>query len=124
MAQKYAATACCGDMTTPLGEFIELKLDVIRPIQKHAMDQVAAARQFAGRVSYWLGLDVQQAIPWGTPQQVRAEVRALIDAAHLPGRGGLVLTAGNGINGDCTLASLEALLDEAFAYGSAVTARR
>ena len=109
---------CCGEVTELLPAFISLGLDVMHPVQKHAMDQAAVGREFAGQISFWVGLDVQHVIPWGTPQEVRQEVRDLIDACHLPGQGGMVLTAGNGINGDCPLPSLEAFLDEALTYGS------
>jgi len=114
---------CCGDVTLLLPELIDMGLDVIHPVQKHAMDQAAAAEQFRDRISFWVGLDVQQVIPWGSPDGVRREVRLLADAFTIPDRGGMVLTAGNGINGDCPLPSLEAFLNEAFRYSpSAATA--
>ena len=55
-------------------------------------------------------------IPWGTPGEVRAEVRHLLDTFWRKGEGRCMITAGNGINGDCTLASLEAFLNESFNY--------
>ena len=108
----------CGNIEPFLPEFIEMGLDVIHPIQKYAMDQVQIAKKFGGKITFWVGLDVQQVIPWGTPDEVRREVRTLMDAFWRPGEGRMVISAGNGINGDCPLDSLEALVDEAARYGS------
>jgi hypothetical protein len=36
----------------------------------------------------------------------------------------MLFSAGNGINGDCPLASLEALYDEAYRYGTRVTGKQ
>jgi hypothetical protein len=63
-------------------------------------------------------LDVQQVIPWGKPDEVRSEVRRLMDIYWRKGEGRMLLTAGNGINEDCTLESLEAFFDEAVQYGA------
>jgi|GEM_PF-3060057 len=49
-------------------------------------------------------------------QEVRAEVRHMIDTFYRP-EGRLMMTAGNGITEDCSIESLEALLDECYEYG-------
>jgi len=108
---------CCGDIHEFLPDLVDIGLDVIHPIQKHAMDEGRVAAEFGDRICVCSGIDVQQVIPWGTPDDVRAEVRRLIDTFHRPRQGKMILTAGNGVNGDCTLASLEAFFDETFAYG-------
>ncbi len=112
----------CGCIEKFLPEFVEFGLDVIHPIQKYTMDERKIAAEFGGKVTFWAGFDVQRIIPWGSPDDVCREVRFMIDTyARRDGR--LILTAGNGVNGDCPLASLEALFDEAFSYGSRVQPR-
>ena len=106
----------CGRMNKLLPYFIEMGLDVVHPIQKFAMDYGEAAREFGGQISIWAGLDVQQVIPWGTPEKVRGEVRRLVDTFYRP-EGRLLLAAGNALNEDCPLPNLEAFLDEAYNYG-------
>ena len=106
----------CGCIEPFLPVFIELGLDVIHPIQKHTMDYATIAERYGSRIAIWAGLDVQQVIPWGTPDDVRREVRRLIDTFDRP-EGRLLLAAGNAINEDCPLPSLEAFLDEAYVYG-------
>ena len=87
------------------------------PIQKHTMDERVIADTYGKDIAIWAGFDVQQTIPWGTPGDVRREVRFMLDTYARP-EGRLLFTAGNGINQDCSLDSLEALYDEAYAYGS------
>jgi len=106
----------CGNIELFLPDFIEIGLDVIHPIQKHTMDEQKIAQQFGKDICIWAGFDVQQVIPYGTPEEVRAEVRHMIDTFYRP-EGRLMMTAGNGITEDCSIESLEALLDECYEYG-------
>lgn len=107
----------CGNVEAFIPEWLDIGLDVLHPIQKYTMDEKVIAAKFGKRLTVFAGLEVQQVIPWGTPEEVRQEVRFLIDTYWRPGEGRCMITAGNGINGDCTLASLEAFLDESFSYG-------
>jgi uroporphyrinogen decarboxylase len=108
---------CCGNIELFLPHFIEIGLDVIHPIQKYTMDEKKINQQFGKDLCIWAGFDVQQVIPWGTPEDVRREVRFLMDTYRKP-EGRFMLTAGNAIHDDCTIPSLEALFDEAFRYGN------
>jgi hypothetical protein len=112
----------CGNIEPFLPRLIELGLDVIHPIQKYTMDERKIAETFGGQIAFWVGFDVQQIIPYGTPEEVRAEVRHLIDTFQRP-EGRLLFTAGNGITGDTPIPSLEALFDEALVYGRGRGAR-
>lgn len=107
----------CGNIEAFLPDFIEIGLDVIHPIQKYTMDEKVIAEKFGGDICIWAGFDVQRTIPYGTPDEVREEVRFMIDTYGRPD-GRLMLTAGNGITSDCKVESLEALLDEAYSYGT------
>lgn len=108
---------CCGNIEILLPHFVDIGLDVIHPIQKHTMDEKKINETFGQDICIWAGFDVQQIIPWGTEQEVRQEVRFLIDNYFKP-EGRFMLTAGNGVNGDCPVSSLRALFSESFCYGS------
>ena len=112
----------CGNVEPFIADWIDAALDVLHPIQKHTMDEKTIAAKYGRDITIFAGMDVQRTIPWGTPAEVRAEVRFLIDTFWQPGRGRCMITAGNGINEDCTLAGLEAFLDETYAYGRAKAA--
>ena len=108
----------CGDVRPFLEDFIEIGLDVIHPIQKYTMDEREVAEQFGGRIAFWAGMDVQQILPWGTPEDVRKEVRFMIDTYDRPD-GGCMITAGNGITPDNPVENLRAFYDETYHYGLA-----
>jgi len=101
----------CGNIEAYLPELIEIGLDVIHPIQKYTMVEKQIAGKFGDKICIWAGFDVQQIIPYGTPDEVRAEVRNMIDTYRRP-EGRLMLTFGNNVTADCPIESLEALLDE------------
>jgi len=109
----------CGNIEPFLPRLIDLGLDVIHPIQKYAMDERRIAALHGSRICVWAGFDVQRIIPFGTPAEVRAEVRHLMDTWHRP-EGRAMFTAGNGINGDCPVESLRALYEEAYEYGRTI----
>jgi hypothetical protein len=113
----------CGNVEALIPRFIGLGIDVLHPIQKYTMDEKKIAQKFGDQICIWAGFDVQQIIPWGSPEEVRREVRFMIDTYYRP-EGRLMMTAGNGINQDCSLESLEALLDEVTVYGEKVCAIR
>jgi uroporphyrinogen decarboxylase len=119
----HAWMHACGCLDNFIPGWLDIGLDVLHPIQKHTMDERAVAAKFGSRLTILAGLDVQQVIPWGTPDDVRREVRFLMDTYWRPGEGRCMITAGNGITGDCTVASLEAFLDETFHYGKKVASR-
>lgn len=106
----------CGNIELFLPEFIEIGLDVIHPIQKYTMEEKSIAKKYGKDICIWAGFDVQRIIPWGTPEEVRQEVRFMIDTYFRPD-GRFILTAGNGITSNCSIESIEALLDETYNYG-------
>ena len=106
----------CGNIEAFLPRFIDLGIDVIHPIQKYTMDERHIQKTFGDDIAIWSGFDVQRIIPYGTPEDVRREVRYLIDTYRRPD-GRFMLTLGNGATPDTPLDSLRALFDEAFTYG-------
>jgi uroporphyrinogen decarboxylase len=113
----------CGNIEPFIPRLIDLGLDVIHPIQKYAMDEREIARRYGGRICVWSGIDVQRTIPFGTPDEVRAEVRHLMDTWHRS-EGRMLFASGNVIRGDCPVPALEALYEEAYGYGSRVVRER
>lgn len=101
----------CGNIEVFLEDFIEIGLDVIHPIQKHTMDEVRIAKMYGERICILAGFDVQQTIPYGTPDDVRKEARYLIDTFSRPD-GRFMITMGNGATRDWKKESLEALYEE------------
>ncbi len=108
----------CGNNTDAMEMLIDSGVDMFHPVQKHTMDWPETAERFGGRISWWLGFDVQHLLQEGTPEEVRAEVGEMIRTFRRPD-GGLVLAAGNGITGGTPLENVEAFLDAAHELGRA-----
>ncbi|MDR0474435.1 MAG: hypothetical protein LBH43_12280 [Treponema sp.] len=106
----------CGNILPFIPHLIEIGLDVLHPIQKYTMDEREVASKFGRDICIWAGMDVQQTIPYGSPDDVRREVRFMFDTYYRK-EGRLMLTAGNGMTPDTPLESLKAFLDEALNYG-------
>ena len=106
----------CGNIERFLPHFIEIGLDVIHPIQKYTMEEKKIADAYGDKICIWAGFDVQKTIPFGTPEDVRKEVRFMIDT-YARDDGRFMLTCGNGLTPDCKIESFEALLDETYNYG-------
>jgi hypothetical protein len=68
----------CGSIWRLLDDIVDAGFDVINPIQTSAadMDPAAIKAKYGDRVTLWGGgIDTQQVLPFGTPDDVRAMVR-------------------------------------------------
>lgn len=108
----------CGNNTDALDGLAAAGLNVFHPVQKHTMDEVEIARKYRGKLAFLVGFDVQRTLRVGTPEEVRAEVRHLIDTFDFP-EGGMLLAAGNGIVAGTPFENIEAFLEESALYGKA-----
>lgn len=106
----------CGNVLPFMEDFIEIGFDVIHPIQKRTMDAGEVAKKYGSRICILAGVDVQRVIPYGTEEDVRAEVRWLIDTYRRED-GRFMLTMGNGATEDWKVPCLDALYDETLNYG-------
>ena len=81
------------------------------------MDWGKVAELWKGKVAFWVGMDVQDTLINGTPEDVRREVRLMRDTFDLP-QGGFLYASGNGIVGGTPLENIDAYLHECETYGN------
>jgi uroporphyrinogen decarboxylase len=101
----------CGDIEPLIGRLVEMGLDVLNPLQPEAMDIAHVKRTYGGKLAFWGGISTQKTLPYGTPDEVRAEARATRDL--LSAGGGYVLSPAQSIQGDVPLENMLALLEVA-----------
>lgn len=78
-----------GNVEAFIPDLIEIGVEILNPVQPECMDPAAIKRQYGDRLSFWGTVSVQRTMPLGTPEDVRAEVRARIrEVGH---GGGLIL---------------------------------
>jgi len=79
----------CGSVWELIPHFIDAGFDILNPVQCSAarMDAESLKARFGEHVTFWGGgVDTQRTLPFGTAEEVRAEVRARIQAFK-PGGG-------------------------------------
>jgi uroporphyrinogen decarboxylase len=108
-----------GAVVPLIPDLVDLGVDILNPIQVTAkgMDDTRyLKREFGDDLVFWGGIDTQQLMPFGTPEQVRAEVRRRI--VDMAGGGGYVLNSVHNIQGDVRPENIIALFDEGHAFGT------
>jgi uroporphyrinogen decarboxylase len=101
----------CGDITEILPDLIEMGVNMITPLQAEAMDVAYLKREYGRDLAFWGGVSTQTTMPYGTPDEVRAEIRERI---RIMGKdGGYILAPSHELQGDVPLANMLAFIDEA-----------
>jgi len=78
----------CGSIVALLPDIVDAGFDILNPVQCSAagMDPRTLKDRFGERIAFWGGgVDTQRTLPFGTPEEVRREVRKRI---AIFGRGG------------------------------------
>ena len=81
------------------------------------MHELEVAEKYGDRIAFLAGFDVQHTLQDATPDEVRAEVRWLINTFDQP-KGGMAIASGNGIVSGTPIENIHAFLDEAINYGA------
>jgi len=107
-----------GAVAPLIPDLIEIGVDILNPIQYTAggMDLAVLKKQFGRDLVFWGGgCDTQKVLPFGTPQQVREEVRRAIEILA-PG-GGFVFCQVQIIQPETPPENLVAMYETVAAYG-------
>ena len=106
----------CGSVYAFIPDLLEIGLDVLDPVQVRALDMSAEklAREFGRDLCFHGSIDTQQTLPFGSPEDVRAEVRSRL--ALFP-QGGLICGPSQEFMADVPTANVLALYEAAGAPG-------
>ena len=107
----------CGSVRALIPLMIERGLDVLQSLQPEAagMDARALKAEFGDRLAFHGGISIQRTLPFGTPDDVRREVRERIEALA-PG-GGYIVGPSHNVQADTPVENVEALLEACKDYG-------
>ena len=108
----------CGSIAPIVPDLIEIGLEVLNPIQPNAaaMDPAALKAAYGDRLAFFGGIDTQGVVPFGSADEVRAEVRRRI--GELGCGGGYLLAPAHDIQPEVPTANVLALFEAAREYGS------
>jgi uroporphyrinogen decarboxylase len=106
----------CGDFSPVIGDLVEIGvefLSTMQPVGK--MDLARIKKEFGDRVAFKGGLDTQQLLPNGSPQQVREGVKHVIKT--LGSGGGYVFMPAHMLYQDVPTDNIWAMLEAVKDYG-------
>jgi uroporphyrinogen decarboxylase len=103
-----------GDVAPLIEDFIEMGVDILNPIQTSAgsmSDLPSLKKRFGSNIVFCGGIDTHRVLPFGSPEEVRQEVRRVIQILG-PGGGcmiGAVHTVMNDVPPENVLAMVDAV---------------
>jgi len=77
-AGKMVYIHSCGKVDELFDELVEIGLNIFNPFQPEVMDTFALAKKYKGRLAFCGGISVQRLLPYGTPEEVRREVKRIL----------------------------------------------
>jgi uroporphyrinogen decarboxylase len=106
-----------GSVAPVIEDFIEMGVDILNPIQTSAMgmDTFAMKETYGDRLCFHGAIDVQQMLPFSTPEEVRYDVAKRI--YDLGRSGGYILSTCHDIGEDVPPENVIALFEAAEEYG-------
>jgi uroporphyrinogen decarboxylase len=95
---------------------IEAGFTVLNPVQPECMDPALVKSKFGDRLAFWGTVGVQQTMPFGTPEQIKDEVKHRIETV---GRGGgFVISPAQTLYSDVPLENVMAFFQAVEEYGN------
>ncbi len=96
----------CGSIKELIPDIIEIGVDILNPIQTHAAGMIPEElkQEFGDRICFHGGVDIQHTLPFGTAEEVEAEVR---DRIRVLGKnGGYILASTHNIQSDTPIENI------------------
>jgi uroporphyrinogen decarboxylase len=107
----------CGSVYYAIPDLLDIGIDILNPVQVMArdMDTARLKRQFGNNLCFWGGVDTQQVLPFGPPEDVKSEVKRRV--SDLAPGGGYVLASVHNIEADVPGENIWAMYQAAQQYG-------
>lgn len=108
---------CDGAVAPILGDWIEVGLQVFNPVQPNVPghEPEDLKNNFGDQMSFWGAIDQQQLLPFGTTDQIEADVRSKIEV--LGRGGGYMASPAHIIQSDTPMENVEAFIAAVKAHG-------
>jgi uroporphyrinogen decarboxylase len=108
-----------GDVFPLIDDFVEMGIDILNPIQTSAgtmsnLEELKA--RWGDRLTFCGAIDTQRILPTGTPDEVRAEVRRVIEILGPGGR--YMVSSVHTVMNDVPAANVLAMVDAALEFGT------
>jgi uroporphyrinogen decarboxylase len=107
----------CGKVTEFIDDLAEIGVDILNPVQVAAIGDTAALKaRFGDKMVFWGGIDTQRVLPYGSVEDVEAEVRRRI--RELGPGGGYVVASVHNMQPDIPPENIVAMAEATRKYGT------
>ena len=102
-----------------LPRLVAMGIDILNPVQWTCpgMDMVELKAEFGSAICFHGAIENQRILPFGSPEEVRAEVRHCIDSLASDGTG-YILASCHCLQVNTPIENILAMYDEAYQYGN------
>ena len=107
-AGKFVMIHSCGDVDELFDDLVAIGLRCFNPFQPEVMDVFDLLPRYRGRLAFNGGLSTQRTLPFGTVEDVRAEVRRLLELGR---DGGYIFAPAHDVEGDVPLDNMLAAIE-------------
>lgn len=105
---KFVFIHSCGKVDELFPDLIDCGLDVFNPFQPEVMDVFEVKRRYGERLSFFGGISTQKTLPYETVDQVKAQVRRLLD--QVGKNGGYIAAPAHAIPADARPENVDAMI--------------
>ncbi len=98
-----------GNIYDIIPELIEIGIDVLNPLQPASLNVEQIKKEFGNRLCFWGSIDEQHTLPFGSPQDVKKQVKQRIST--LGHNGGLIIGPTHHVQLDTPLENFWAMVD-------------
>jgi uroporphyrinogen decarboxylase len=107
-AGKFVMIHSCGDVDELFDDLVAIGLNCFNPFQPEVMDVFSLLPRYRGRLAFHGGLSTQKTLPFGTVEDVQAEVRRLLELGR---EGGYIFAPAHDVEGDVPLENMLAAIE-------------
>jgi len=96
-------------------KLIEIGLNVLNPVQPECMNPARLKQLYGDKLAFWGTMSIQQTMPFGTPDEVRSEVKERIETVGKGG--GLVIAPTHVLAPEVPIENIAAFVESAKEHG-------
>ena len=105
---KHVIIHSCGKVDEIFPDLIDIGLDMFNPFQPEVIDVFEIKMKYGKKLSFYGGISTQKTLPYGTVQDVKDEVRRLIN--KIGKGGGYIAAPAHAIPGDAKPENIDAMI--------------
>ncbi|MEA3336171.1 MAG: uroporphyrinogen decarboxylase family protein [Chloroflexota bacterium] len=106
----YVGLHSDGKIQAIFPDLVEIGLDIFNPLEPSVMNPVEMKQRYGDKITFYGGIDVEHTMPFGTPEEVRAEIRERNET--MTTGGGYILQTSHQVLWDTPMENIVAYIEE------------